>query len=284
MARARAIFLSPHLDDAVLSAGALIARRVAAGDVVEVWTFFTQGPPLETLPPERRVFGDYTTRLDEDARALAKVGATRRLLGFVERIWREPMLARTRDVFTTPRERDFPNVPAMRAVVREALASGADVYAPLGIGNHVDHVEVALACAEERLTSGAVAASDAAERLRFYEDPYALGAACRRRHFVARRRRWNPLRGPSWASPRVGGLLRYVAHAAHGPGLDTYAPALRDLDWRCEPAPVERFEDAKLAAIAEYGSQVAAFGGMARLSAFMRRGHALTGGEPIWRA
>lgn len=279
MAGPRAIFLSPHLDDAILSAGALIARRVKAGDAVEVWTFFTQGPPLETLPPERRVFGDYTTRIAEDARALAKVGATRRLLGFVERIWREPPLARTLDVFTTPDEPDFPNVPAMRAAVREALATGADVYAPLGIGNHIDHVELALACAEERL-----AGNGAAARMRFYEDPYALGAACRRRHFVARRRRWNPLRGPSWASPRVGGLLRVVAHAAHGPGIDTYLPALRALDWRCEPAPVDSFEDAKLAAIAEYRSQVEEFGGMARLTAFLRRGHAITGGEPIWHA
>jgi LmbE family N-acetylglucosaminyl deacetylase len=275
----RAIFLSPHLDDAVLSTGALIARRAAAGDRVEVWTFFTQGPPLESLPPERRVFGDYGTRLDEDARALAHVGAGRRLLGFVERIWREPPLARTLDVFTTPRARDFPNLPAMRAVVREALATGADVYAPLGIGNHIDHVEVALACAEE-LVEGAGAVA----RLRFYEDPYALGAACRRRHFVARRRRWNPLRGPSWASPRVGGLLRVVAHAARGPGLEAYVPALRARDWSCAPEPVDRFEDTKLAAIAEYGSQVAAFGGMARLAAFVRRGHAVTGGEPIWRA
>ena len=279
MAGRRAIFLSPHLDDAVLAAGALIARRVAAGDPVEVWTFFTRGPPLETLPPERRVFGDYAARLDEDARALARLGASRRLLGFVERIWREPPLARTLDVFTTPPARDFPNLPAMRAAVREALATGADVYAPLGIGNHIDHVEVALACGEERL-----AGDGAAERMRFYEDPYALGAACRRRHFVAARRRWSPRRGPSWASPRVGGLLRLVAHAAHGPGLDTYAPALRALDWRCEPAAVDGFEDAKLAAIAEYRSQVATFGGMDRLAAFVRRGHAATGGEPIWRA
>lgn len=279
MAGPGAIFLSPHLDDAVLSAGALIARRVAAGETVEVWTFFTKGPPLETLPPERRVFGDYTTRIEEDARALATVGATRRLLGFVERIWRDPPLARTLDVFTTPAERDFPNLAAMRAAVREALATGADVYAPLGIGNHIDHVEVALACAEERLGGNGAAA-----RMRFYEDPYALGAACRRRHFVARRRRWSPLRGPTWASLRVGGLLRVVAHAARGPGLDTYLPALRELAWRCEPAPVDRFEDTKLAAIAQYRSQVEEFGGMDRLTAFMKRGHAITGGEPIWHA
>jgi LmbE family N-acetylglucosaminyl deacetylase len=274
-----AIFLSPHLDDAVLSAGALIARRVAAGEAVEVWTFFTRGPPLETLPPERRVLGDYTTRLDEDARALARLGAGQRLLGFVERIWREPTLPSTLHVFHTPPERDFPNVPAMRAVVGEALATGADVYAPLAIGNHVDHMEVAVACAEERMAGGAAAA-----RMRFYEDPYAMGAAFRRKHFVAARRRWNPLRGPSWASPRVGGLLRYCAHSVEGPGLDTYVPALKSLDWRCEPAPVSGFEDAKLAAVAEYGSQVEEFGGMRRLGPFMRRGHAATGGEPIWHA
>ncbi|MBZ0237917.1 MAG: hypothetical protein K8M05_36725 [Deltaproteobacteria bacterium] len=67
-------------------------------------------------------------------------------------------------------------------------------------------------------------------------------------------------------------------------GATQVAPALRALDWRCEPAAVDGFEDAKLAAIAEYRSQVATFGGMDRLAAFVRRGHAATGGEPIWRA
>ena len=90
------VILSPHLDDAVLSLGALIAGEVAAGKRVEVVSCFTSGPPLDTIPPERRVFGDYSMRRAEDDRAMALLGAHQRWLDLHERIWREPPLPRTR--------------------------------------------------------------------------------------------------------------------------------------------------------------------------------------------
>jgi LmbE family N-acetylglucosaminyl deacetylase len=272
-------FLSPHLDDAVLSAGALLARRAAAGRRVEVWTFFSQGPALADIPPDRRVFGDYATRLAEDERALARLGVQHRRLGFVERIWREPTLTSTLQIFHTPAaHEELVNVDAMRAIVGEAIDLGAEVYAPLGVGNHVDHVEVALAATRELIERRAW------DRLRFYEDPYALGAVCRHRHHVTRQRRWPFGRGPGWASPRVAALLGLVAASMRGPNIDAYLPAAAALTWSCEAVAVDGFEDAKLAAIAEYGSQVTAFGGMARLAPFLRRAHRLLGGEPIWRA
>src|SRR4051794_10059997 len=78
--------LSPHLDDAVLALGGLIGREVSAGKRVEVVSCFTAGPPLETIPPERRVFGDYSMRRSEDERALAVLGASHRWLDLQERI------------------------------------------------------------------------------------------------------------------------------------------------------------------------------------------------------
>lgn len=275
------VILSPHLDDAVLSLGGLIAREVAVGRKVEVVSCFTSGPPLDTISPERRVFGDYSMRRAEDERALNILGASYRWLDLHERIWREPPLPRTRSVFPTyvfrtpPKMDDFSELKAIRAAITQIAAPV--IYAPLGIGHHVDHVEVALAALREVLGNGAF------ERIRFYEDPYALGRTCRKQHFVARRHMWKAFSAPAWASPRVGALLTMVALAAKGPKLDDYLPEADRLDWRCTPEVVSvADEERKLAAIAEYGSQVRAFGGMDRVRAIVKRAHRVLGGEPIW--
>ena len=119
--------------------------------------------------------------------------------------------------------------------------------------------------------------------IKFYEDPYALGRACRKQHFVAKRRMWRPFGAPAWASPRVGSLLRLVAFVAKGPKLEEYLPEAERLEWTCTPRAVAAADEHnKLAAIAEYASQVRAFGGIERVSAFVRRGHKMLGGEPIW--
>jgi LmbE family N-acetylglucosaminyl deacetylase len=278
------VILSPHLDDAVLSLGGLIGREVAAGRSVEIVSCFTAGPPLETISAERRVFGDYSMRRAEDERALAVLGARHRWLDLHERIWRDPPLPKTRSsfpthVFRTPkRMEDFSELKAIRAAITQILDGGASqIYAPLAVGNHVDHVEVALAALREVLGRGAF------ERIHFYEDPYALGRACRKQHFVAKRRMWRLFGAPAWASPHVGGLLRLVALVAKGPGLDDYLPEADRLEWTCTPhAVASADEERKLAAIAEYGSQVRAFGGMDRVRAFVHRAHKVLGGEPIW--
>jgi LmbE family N-acetylglucosaminyl deacetylase len=272
------VVFSPHLDDAVLSLGGLIGREAAAGRAVEVVTCFTAGPPLGTIPPERRVFGDYTARRAEDEGALAVLGARHRWLDLPERIWREPPLGHTVHVFRTPPAMDdFRQLRAIRGAIGEYLARGAELYVPLAIGHHVDHVEVALAALREVLVRGAF------DQVRFYEDPYAFGRACRRAHFVARRRMWSPIAGPSWASPRVGALLRLVALWARGPVIEDYLPEVARLDWTCRVEPVSAAdEERKLAAVVQYASQVKAFGGETRVRAFMTRGHRAMGGEPVW--
>ncbi|HEY5944751.1 MAG TPA: PIG-L family deacetylase [Kofleriaceae bacterium] len=276
------VILSPHLDDAVLSLGGLISREVAAGRNVEVVSCFTSGPPLDSIAPAHRVFGDYSMRRSEDERALAVLGARHRWLDLHERIWRDPPLPPSgvfpTHVFRTPeRMDDFAQLKPIRAAIAQILDTGAMIYAPLAIGHHVDHVEVALAALREVLGSGAF------DRISFYEDPYALGRACRKQHFVAKRRMWRPFGAPAWASPRVGALLRLVAYVAKGPKLEDYLPEADRLEWTCTPRTVGiADENRKLAAISEYTSQVRAFGGMDRVSAFVRRGHKMLGGEPVW--
>lgn len=274
------VFLSPHLDDAVLSVGALIARLVAAGRDVAVWSAYTDGPALHEIDPDKRVFGDYATRLAEDVRAMNRLGAQWRWIGLRERIWREPRPAKTLEIFRTPETTDgFAELATLRTLIGELLDDPAvTVYAPLGAGNHHDHVEVAVAALAECVARGAY------DRMRFYEDVYALGKECRRRHHVTSRRMWRPLGAPAWASPRIGALLRFVARHMHGPGVDRFVPEAAGLRWISVPEPCGAFERAKLDAIAEYRSQVTEFGGMHHVGPFVHRGHEVLGGEPIWFA
>ncbi|MBU1172172.1 MAG: PIG-L family deacetylase [Proteobacteria bacterium] len=275
------VVISPHLDDAVLSVGALIARLVAEGRRVEVWTIFTHPPKSTKLAKDRRGFGDYITRRAEDERALARLGAGYRWLDFSERIWGEPSLSSAWHVFRTPPSAAFfANSQTLTQTIVSLLNdSAATVYVPLGIGNHYDHVEVAFASLKGLLECSAF------DRLRFYEDvPYAFAAGCRRRHFIARQKKWRTWAAPVWASPILGWFFGYMAWSARGPGIDAYLPIVNSLDWSVSSEPVGAFESAKLESLAEYVSQVKASGGMKRIAPLIRRAHATLNGEPIWSA
>jgi LmbE family N-acetylglucosaminyl deacetylase len=279
----RLVVLSPHLDDAVLSVGALIGAQTAAGRTVEVWTAFTRGPDPATLPARLRRFADYPTRLAEDDAALDLLGAGRRRLGLSERLWRAP---RTRGpellaAFRTPPDRaGFAALDTLTGLVGDLLADpDVELLVPLGVGNHVDHVEVTLAAAQACVGTTALA------RVGFYEDFYALGEAARRRHPVTRRQPSPPWRAPGWAAPVEGAVLRATPLIARGPSVANYLPALAALDWSCQARPVGAADERrKLSAVEQYRSQTPALGGMHRLAPILRRAHRLRGGELIWRA
>ena len=274
------VVLSPHLDDAVLALGGMIGREAAKGRTVEVWTCYTAGPPLDQIPERLRPLGDYAARRDEDGRALDVLAARSRWLDFPERIWREPALRHEHHIFHTPQSpAEFQYLPALRAIARELLVGGVGLYAPLAVGHHHDHVEVTLAVLLEMLEQRAF------DRVRFYEDPYALGGACRRAHFVTRRHGWRLIDSPAWASPRMAALVWAAAMASKGPKLEEYLPEAERLEWVCTALPVHPDDERrKLAASAEYASQVQAFGGLDVLSKFTKAGHAALGGELVWQA
>lgn len=278
--------LSPHLDDAVLSVGGLIARQVAAGRKVEVWSAFTSGPPPDSVPPKLRRFADYATRLVEDDRALGLLGAGHRRFGLPERLWRSPvpggpLAGGLRAAFRTPSDRGgFQQLDVLVELLAGPLTDpDAELLAPLGVGNHVDHVEVMLAAVLAAVHAGALS------RVGFYEDFYALGNAARRRHPVSRQRPSQPWQAPGWAAPLEGIVLRLTPLIAAGPSIMHYLPEPVNLTWWCEVHPVAASdEELKLRAVAQYRSQLPALGGLPRLGPILRRSHRVRGGELIWRA
>jgi LmbE family N-acetylglucosaminyl deacetylase len=168
------VYLAPHLDDAALSCGGAIAEQTARGQRVLVLTFCTAAPAPEGpfselalefhrewgLGPEQVV----AARLREDEASMAVLGADSLRAGMLDAIYRHPAAYNGREtLFGAPAD-DDPLLPAVRAYLTElrACQPAATIYAPLGVGSHVDHLLT------QRAAMAALGAS-----LVFYEDyPY----------------------------------------------------------------------------------------------------------------
>jgi LmbE family N-acetylglucosaminyl deacetylase len=274
------LVISPHLDDAVLSIGGSIAAWTRSGTRVVIASVYTAGPPLEELAPSVRKFADYATRRAEDDAACAVVGAEVRRLDQIERAFRRPYLTGW-SFFTTPDDRAGFGTLARVTEALEPLAALAPdhVLVPLGIGNHVDHVEAMLAATDWAEAHGWL------PRVRFYEDFYALAGTMRREHFVSALHAWPRWQSPTLRARRLGVILRTIALARRGPPIETYLhPALRHARWAVATSSIHDHEHRKLEAIRCYASQTRAFGGFDGIARALRTYHAWWGrAEPLWR-
>lgn len=245
------IYLSPHLDDAVLSCGGAIARHTSAGSRVLVVTMCTAVPPAEgpfspfaaamherwQLAPAEVV----SRRLQEDSVALERLSADTYWAGLQDAIYRQPdHYTANESLFGLPTASD-PLRQQLAGLIDElhARAPGATFYVPLAVGGHVDH---RLVC-EATLTSGW------GRNSAFYEEvPYVLT--------------------PGALEQRMSALQRQ------------FVPSIIDID-----ATLNR----KLGAIASYASQmVELFGGEDTMRAQVTAYHELlrpemgTLGERVW--
>lgn len=269
------VVVSPHLDDAALAVGGFIAAETRAGRRVRVMTVYAGSAPAEGASGRRRIFGDVPTRLAEDDRALAVLGAEAERLPLPERLFREPTLPNSRYVFRTPTTVEgFTELPAVEKVFTDLLADPSQrVLAPLSVGHHIDHVEVAVAALR------ACTATEAWDRMAFYEDFYALSDILRRRHPVTRNAARHMRTSPSWAGIVLAGLVLL----ARGPAATEYGELDPGVSWLPEVRPVDATcEHLKLRAVAQYRSQLPALGGARGVAAMIRHSLRRHGGEILW--
>ena len=171
-------FVSPHLDDAILSAGDLISYLGPRTDVtiINVFTSVTTERPTLSAEAFTRKCGYsniadlYKERIREDADVITATQAKRINLGFIDAMWRQfdspvwyrRLLGKILPEFThlyptyrfNIKERvispaDEPMITKLVAVLNSHIQSGSLVLCPLSLGNHVDHIIVRAAC--ERL-------------------------------------------------------------------------------------------------------------------------------------
>jgi LmbE family N-acetylglucosaminyl deacetylase len=146
------LFLSPHLDDIVLSCGGLIVELLQQGERVEVMTFFAADAP-KPLPDsplidnihQRWGLGDnpFLERREEDKRAFQALGSVKPHFGdWQDCIYRlgksgQPLYVTDDHIFGTIHPED----PLRSTDIDLTLWQDelTHLYIPLGAGNHVDH-------------------------------------------------------------------------------------------------------------------------------------------------
>lgn len=151
VARYTRIYISPHLDDAALSCGGAIGASPADALVI---TMCTAAPPPGTvfnavavefhaewgLEPAEVL----SSRLAEDAAAMATLGVDYYYAGMLDAIYRVPDAYNSRATLYRPPVPDDPLLLLVRDLLVDlhARAPHATLYLPLGVGDHVDHLVV----------------------------------------------------------------------------------------------------------------------------------------------
>lgn len=148
------LVISPHLDDGVLSVGGIMQRAATNGADVIVATAFTAdlaGAEPTQLATELHALWNlgpqpYEARRAEDVASVASLGA--RLLhgGLLDALYRTgpdgtALYPTRQSVFGPPAEGDTIHEPLSRLISGWIDALSPDlVLAPLGVGQHVDHL------------------------------------------------------------------------------------------------------------------------------------------------
>lgn len=148
--RKRFIFVSPHLDDAILSAGALI-HNLSKSKKVEIITIFTEASKKSTAATGEfvkachhkesgRLFND---RRAEDAKLCRHLKIGYLHLGFTDALWRDDYRS-MKEVFadkmgSSIKEHNLEKSIAKKLIKAIGKENDAVIFAPLSIGNHIDH-------------------------------------------------------------------------------------------------------------------------------------------------
>ncbi len=227
------LFISPHLDDAILSCGATIAQLTRHGEHVLILTTMAGEPPegLPSTPFIDAICARFTSgrnqirqRRVEDARAAQQVGAQIYHLPIFECVFRTardgqgvrvPLYGKPNSPYEILCPDDDAPISLMEC--KCPLSEVSMIYAPLCADNHVDH---RIACNWAlALTRGGTATP-----LRLYEE---YPAAALNNHAKARR------------------ALRYYAELQPPYRLNAVMPPLSSADI-----------DAKIRALKEYNSHI----------------------------
>lgn len=156
------IYLSPHFDDAVFSAGGLIREQVQQGCRVEIWTTCAGEPPADHPLSDfaRELHGLWDAgqapvqeRAREDIQSCRLLGTAHRHLPWLDCIYRiDPQtglhyVQEEEDLYKPYSKNEFEALFDLFSSFK--IPEGTQVAVPFGIGNHRDHT-VVRAVAEKR--------------------------------------------------------------------------------------------------------------------------------------
>ncbi len=148
----RYLFLSPHLDDVILSCGGIIHRLSSTGDSVMILTIFAGNPPSTIYSDFARSLqlrwglpeNPMPCRRKEDKTACAIIGATPIHLPIPDCIYRikpdnEYLVTKEEDLFQEIGSSQDDVVQQVTQRIQEQLISSDILVSPFAIGDHIDH-------------------------------------------------------------------------------------------------------------------------------------------------
>ena len=151
----RWIYLSPHLDDAALSAGGLIYEQTQSGIPVEIWTFMCGDPHLNEFSPFAQLLHAQwgfasaeevmRERRIEDTNAANIIGAKVLHFDFLDCIYRRGKNGEwlySEGVFGLIRTDDADLPTQIASAITPRLQPDDVLVCQLSVGSHVDHVLV----------------------------------------------------------------------------------------------------------------------------------------------
>ncbi len=255
------IFLSPHLDDAVVSCGGTIAKLVYKREDALVITVYTREPDIKSLPKKFHKFADYDLRKKEDQVALDRLSADYKWLDIEERAYMTPLLKRPTEVFKIDLSKglnQFLNIKEIQSELDKIFEVNpkAKIYAPLGVGNHFDHVEVFLASLMYMVDNALF------ESFLFYLDSYGMfSTKMRRRHYLGNRLISIGTKKPEKSSFKLFMITSVMNSMISGGSIEKLLPAkYLDIDWELKTNSIKGYENLKIEALECYESQVELFG------------------------
>jgi LmbE family N-acetylglucosaminyl deacetylase len=150
----RWIYISPHLDDAIFSAGGLMHEQLTTGNPVEIWTIMCGIPDENKLTDFAKALHKFWKknsarelihdRRTENEMAAGILGAKTMYFEFLDCIYRRGPTDEIlyMNTFGKPHKADIDLPIQIAHALAAHLMSDDMVVAPLAIGEHVDHVVV----------------------------------------------------------------------------------------------------------------------------------------------
>ena len=267
------IFLSPHLDDVVGCCGGTIAKLVYERQDVVVITAYTHCQDINAISRKFRKFADYEIRKKEDKVAMNKLSADYKWLDIEERAYRTPLLKKPNDVFKIDLSRglkQFINIQELHNELDKIFGKNpkTKIYAPLGVGNHFDHVELFLASLIYMVDNALY------DNFLFYLDMYGMvSTKIRSKHYLGKK--FIP-RGkkPEFSSLRSFLITTGMNIMMSGSSIEQLLSSkYLDIEWEIETVSIKGYEKLKINALESYKSQLAIFGRKTMIK-FFRRHHA----------
>ncbi len=229
-----AIYLSPHLDDAALSCGGQIYQRTAAGERVLIVTITAGDPPRAALSAYAQSLQDRwelvtnaaAARRAEDIAACTILGADWLHWAVPDCIYRlhpesgQPFYLSDPDIFGNVHPAEGGLVTLLTQQMR-TLPAHDQLYAPLTIGHHVDHLLT-------RSAAELAAELAGGEQLFYYEDyPYAQQPGALEQVIPAGASQWRAIAIPLGAAARKSKINAILAFRSQ---LSTFWTDLADLE------------------------------------------------------